>query len=93
MVHGPHTIQFAYDDPELGSLALGGIDSSDTALIERTWRRLGTAANAGRWHARLFDEHRTLLEERPVDSVLVDRLLGSVADRLARARNAAELAA
>ena len=89
MVHGPHTIQFIYEDADLGPLALGGIDSVDTALVERAWRRLGTAASAGRWHARLFDEHRTLLEVRPVEPVVVDRLLGGVAHRLAQARDAA----
>ena len=46
---------------------------------------------SGRWQARLFDEHQSLLEERAVDAAAAERLLGGVVERLARARGEAEV--
>ena len=88
MVHGPCTIQIAYDDPDLGPLALGGLTGVDQAIVMLAWLRL-RGGTAGRWQARLFDEHQSLLEERAVDPVAAERLLGGLIERLARARGAA----
>jgi hypothetical protein len=91
MVHGPCTIQITYNDPDLGPLALGGLTGVDQALVTQAWLRLRGAAPSGRWQARLFDEHQSLLEERAVDSVAADRLLGGLNERLAQARGAADV--
>ena len=91
MAHGPCTIQITYNDPDLGPLALGGLTGVDQAIVSRTWLRLGGHATSGRWQARLFDEHQSLLEERAVDATTAERLLGGVVERLARARGEAEV--
>jgi len=89
MAHGPCTIQIAYDDPDLGPLALGGLTGVDQAIVTLAWLRL-RGATSGRWQARLFDEHLSLLEECAVNRVAAERLLGSLIERLARARGAAD---
>ena len=91
MAHGPCTIQITYNDPDLGPLALGGLTGVDQAVVTRTWLRLRGQAASGRWQARLFDEHQSLLEERNVDATAAERLLGDVGERLARAREEAEV--
>ena len=91
MAHGPCTIQITYNDPDLGLLALGGLTGVDQALVTRTWLRLRGHAASGRWQARLFDEHQSLLEERTVDAAAAERLLGGLNERLARAREEAEV--
>ena len=93
MAHGPCTIQITYNDPDLGPLALGGLTGVDQALVSRAWLRLGGHGISGRWQARLFDEHQSLLEERAVDAAAAERLLGDVGERLARARGEAEAVA
>jgi hypothetical protein len=91
MAHGPCTIQITYNDPDLGPLALGGLTGVDQAVVTRAWVRLRSHEASGRWQARLFDEHQTLLEERAVDAAAAERLLGRLNERLARARDQAEV--
>lgn len=92
MIHGPHTLQIAYIDPELGPLALGGLTGDDPRTVSHTWSALRAPNASSRWQARLFDEHRTLLEEGTADLEAIERLFGQMTERLAQAREAAVFA-
>ena len=92
MIHGPHTLQIAYIDPEFGPLALGGLTGDDPKAISRTWSNLRAPNASSRWQARLFDEHRTLLEEDAADPEAIERIFGQITERLQQAREAAVFA-